>query len=79
MCTDADAITLMRALVARATGLPPTAPAVQSTADLLLRLAPVLARLPPDWTGTLQLSFRHGGIGRIEKLVPLSDGLDSAP
>lgn len=60
MCPDAEAITLMRALVARATGAPPTSPAVHITADLLLRLAPVLARLPPRYTGQVIVDYDRG-------------------
>ena len=67
-----EVIRLQRALVAQVANLPPTAPAVQATTDTILALILTLAHLPPDWTGTLQIPFRHGGIGRIEKLVPVS-------
>lgn len=75
MCTDAEAITLMRALVARQTGAPVTAPAVQAAADLLLRLAPVLARVPARYTGQVILDYDRGA-ARIRQTQDVLPGID---
>jgi hypothetical protein len=72
MCDDATLIQLQRAVVAAKLNTDPHSPVVAQTADTLLRLLPVLAHLPVNWTGTLQIPFRPGVMGRIEKLVPVS-------
>lgn len=78
MCTDAEAISLMRALVARQTGAPVTAPAVQTTADLLLRLAPVLTRLPPRYTGQVIIDYDRG-VRRVRQTQDVPPGdIDNA-
>jgi hypothetical protein len=75
---EAAIINLQRAVVAAKLQKDPKSPVVAQTTDTLLRLLPVLAHLPVDWTGTLQIPFRPGVMGRIEKLVPVSweEGLD---
>jgi hypothetical protein len=76
--SERDIIYTQRALIAAKTGRDVKSPAVQRAADILLRLAPLFVEQDPEWIGTLQIPFRPGVMGRIEKLVPVSydEGLD---
>lgn len=61
MCLDDGEVTrLQRALIATTTGAPVDSPAVQIAADLVLRVAGVLVRLPARYTGQVLIDYNQG-------------------
>jgi hypothetical protein len=61
MCIDeGEAVRLQRALISATTGYAVESPAVQITADLVLRVAGVLVRLPPRYTGQVLIDYNQG-------------------
>ena len=61
MCIDeGEAVRLQRALIAATTGTPAESPAVQIAADLVLRVAGVLVRLPARYTGQVLIDYNQG-------------------
>ena len=61
MCIDeGEAVRLQRALIAATTGTAPDSPAVQIAADLVLRVAGVLVRLPARYTGQVLIDYNQG-------------------
>jgi hypothetical protein len=70
---EGEAVRLQRALVSATTGYDVTSPAVQITADLVLRVAGVLVRLPPRYTGQVIIDYDQGA-ARIRQTQDVQPG-----
>ena len=73
MCIDeGEAVRLQRALISATTGYAPDSPAVQVAADLVLRVAGVLVRLPPRYTGQVLIDYNQGAarIRQTQDVLP---------
>ena len=68
-----DVLYTLRALIAVHTGRPVTAPAVQIAADLVLRVAGVLVRLPARYTGQVLIDYDRGA-ARIRQTQDVPPG-----
>jgi hypothetical protein len=51
-------------------GRPTDSPATLALLRDLQRIAPLLARMPADWRGTVTLEYRHGALTEIRRAVP---------
>ena len=73
MCIDeGEAVRLQRALISATTGYAVESPAVQITADLVLRVAGVLVRLPARYTGQVLIDYNQGAarIRQTQDVLP---------
>jgi hypothetical protein len=74
MCIDeGEAVRLQRALISATTGYAVESPAVQITADLVLRVAGVLVRLPARYTGQVLIDYDWGA-ARIRQTQDVPPG-----
>jgi hypothetical protein len=73
MCIDeGEAVRLQRALISATTGYAPDSPAVHIAADLVLRVAGVLVRLPARYTGQVLIDYNQGAarIRQTQDVLP---------
>ena len=74
MCIDeGEAVRLQRALISAMTGYAVESPAVQIAADLVLRVAGVLVRLPARYTGQVLIDYDRGA-ARIRQTQDVPPG-----
>jgi hypothetical protein len=57
---------LSRALQGRATDTP----TAQQVLRQLQHLAPLLARMPDDWRGTVHLEYQHSALVKVHRSIP---------
>lgn len=51
-------------------GRPTDSPDAQHVLRQLQHLAPLLARMPRDWRGTVHIEYRHGALVEIHRSIP---------